>query len=143
MSKTKAIAVGGRLPNPAITGDTSHAVIYVTNDGNTWKPVAAPDTTELFGVAAFTDATYVADVSGRIWRWVGSPLTDITPTPDVTETPTATSDGDAHRNRNPHADCDFDRDCYRDGHRNADAGDRDTAGARFPRQQRQPVLSGR
>ncbi len=90
LGTTKAIAVGGWLPDPAVSGDTSHAVVYLTRDGSTWQSVEAPDTTELIGLAAFTDATYVADVTGHIWRRPGA-LIDFTPTPVVTATPTATA----------------------------------------------------
>ena len=95
LNKTKAIAAGGSWPDPAIPGDTMHAVVYVTTDGNTWLPAPAPDTDELMGLAAFTDATYAVDMSGHIWRWNGplvpaDPTPTFTPTSPVTATPTAT-----------------------------------------------------
>ncbi len=93
LTKTKAIAAGGRWFDPAIPGDTMHAVVYVTQDGVNWAPAPAPDTDELMGLAAFTDATYVVDFSGHIWRWNGAlvpaePTPTFTPTSPVTATPT-------------------------------------------------------
>ena len=93
LTKTKAIAAGGRWFDPAIPGDTMHAVVYVTQDGVNWAPAPAPDTDELMGLAAFTDATYVVDLSGHIWRWNGplvpaEPTPTFTPTSPVTSTPT-------------------------------------------------------
>lgn len=95
-SRTKAIAVGGDTPDLIDPSMATHALVYLTQDGVTWAPAAAPDTSELHGLAAFADAILVADWSGKIWRWEGNPL-PITPTPtptetpDVTNTPTATS----------------------------------------------------
>ena len=90
LTKTKAIAAGGRFPDPTIPGDMMHAVVYVTQDGVNWAPAPAPDTEELMGLAAFTDATYVADFSGHIWRWNG-PLVPAEPTPVFTPTSSVTS----------------------------------------------------
>ncbi len=58
----------------------------------TWVPLAAPDTNELHGLAAFSDATFVADWAGNVWRWDGEliPIPNATNTPVATETPTAT-----------------------------------------------------
>ena len=96
LTKMKAVAAGGRWPDPAIPGDTQHAVVYITQDGVNWLPAPAPNTDQLMGLAAFTDATYVADMSGHIWRWNGplvpaEPTPTFTPTANVTATPTPTA----------------------------------------------------
>ena len=90
LTKTKAIAAGGSFPDPTIPGDTMHAVVYLTTNGTDWLPAPAPDTDELMGLAAFTDATYVVDMSGHIWRWNG-PLVPAEPTPVFSPTPTVTT----------------------------------------------------
>lgn len=101
LSKWSAIAVGGVNPDPADASQTLNAVIYTGEDDDKdakamkWQPVAVPDTSELHGLQAFSDVTFVADWAGNIWRWDGA-LLPITPTPtrnpnDIsTETPTAT-----------------------------------------------------
>ena len=108
LSRSKAITVGGRWPDPAIPNDTMHAVVYGTLDGTNWGPGPAPDTDELMGLAAFTDATYVVDMSGHIWRWNGplvpaDPTPTVTATPNVTETPTATATATATSTETPTA----------------------------------------
>lgn len=101
LSRWSAIAVGGVNPDPADASQSLNAVIYTGDDDDKdakamkWLPVAAPDTTELHGLQAFSDVTFVADWSGNIWRWDGA-LVPITPTPTrnpdtATETPTATA----------------------------------------------------
>ncbi len=104
LSRTSAIAVGGTEPNPQDPSLATQAVIYITADGVNWSPVAAPVTDELHGLAAFADATFIADWAGNIWRRDGalapitatqtptatSPVTE-TPTPTATETATATA----------------------------------------------------
>jgi hypothetical protein len=85
-SRTSALTVGGTNPNPADASMALDAIIYRTTDGVTWTPVAAPETSELHGLAAFADATFVADWSGKIWRYDG----EIAPVPP-TRTPTATA----------------------------------------------------
>ena len=94
-SKTSAVAAGGTNPDPADASMAQNAIIYRTTDGVNWAPVAAPETSELHGLAGFADATYVADWSGRIWRWNGElapvpPTRTPTATPTITETPTET-----------------------------------------------------
>jgi hypothetical protein len=85
------VAAGGE--NPDLVNDPSlaqNAVIYVTTNGNSWQPVAAPQTDELHGLGAFgMSGVVVADWSGNIWR-KSSSLQDITPTPSTTAQPTTT-----------------------------------------------------
>lgn len=92
LSKTHAIVVGGDTPDTVDPEVATHAIVYTTQDGTTWSPAAAPVTSELHGLAVFTDATFVADWAGKIWRWNGNilPLSTPTPTPTQTSTPTAT-----------------------------------------------------
>lgn len=99
---SNALAVGGKNPDPADPSMAQNAVIYGTTNGDksdqakvVWSEFAAPDTSELHGLAGFADATYVADWSGNIWRWDGElvPVPNqptYTPTPTATETATAT-----------------------------------------------------
>ncbi len=94
--RTNAIAVGGDTPDSTDPSLATRAIIYVTQDGVNWAPAAAPVTGELHGLAAFTDAVFVADWSGKIWRRNGAvpPVTPtLTPTeqPKATATPTPTS----------------------------------------------------
>ena len=88
---THGIAVGGE--NPDFAGDPSmalNAVVYVTTDGLTWTPVAAPQTNELHGMGAFgMSGVVVADWAGNIWRKSNSVL-DPPNTPTPTASPTAT-----------------------------------------------------
>lgn len=107
-SKTNAIAVGGEAPDPADPSIATRAVVYITQNGTSWYAVAAPDTAELHGLGAFTDATYVADWSGQIWRWTGAllpitPTPTFTATPDVTATPTPTATATATATETPTA----------------------------------------
>jgi len=104
LSRTSAITVGGTEPDPADPSLATQAVVYITTDGVNWSPVAAPATNELHGLAAFADATFIADWAGNIWRRDGAlvpitatqtptataPVTE-TPTPTATETATATA----------------------------------------------------
>lgn len=107
-SRWSVVAVGGTNPDPADASMTQNAIIYTGDDDDKdgkamkWVQVAAPDTSELHGLAGFSDATFVADWSGNIWRWEGSlvpmqptrtPTTTptVTETPEATETPTATA----------------------------------------------------
>ena len=92
LSKTHAIVVGGDTPDTADPEVATHAIVYTTQDGMTWSPAAAPATSELHGLAVFTDATFIADWAGKIWRWNGNilPQPTTTPTPTATSTPTAT-----------------------------------------------------
>ncbi len=85
-STKSAITVGGQNPNPAEPSEAQNALIFRTTDGVNWSPVTAPDTSELHGLAAFADATFVADWSGKVWRWDG----ELVPVPQATNTPTAT-----------------------------------------------------
>lgn len=84
-----AIAAGGDTPNPADPSESLRAVVYRTTDGVNWSPVAAPETNELHGLAAFSDATFVADWSANVWRWDG----ELVPVPESTSTPTPTPTG--------------------------------------------------
>lgn len=108
LSKTNALAVGGEAPDPADPSIATRAVVFLTQNGTSWRPVAAPETGELHGLGAFTDATYVADWDGQIWRWTGAllpipPTPTFTPTPDVTETPTPTATATATATETPTA----------------------------------------
>ena len=102
LTKTYAVAAGGRDPWASDPSITQHATIYMTTDGQHWNEIAAPVTDELHGLAVFDDATFVADWSGQIWRWNGrlsgapaiptvTATPTITPTPEATQTPTATA----------------------------------------------------
>ncbi len=107
-SKTNAIAVGGEAPDPADPSIATRAIVYITQNGTTWYAVAAPETGELHGLGAFTDATYVADWDGQIWRWTGAllpvtPTPTFTATPVVTETPTPTATATATATETPTA----------------------------------------
>ena len=107
-SRWSAVAVGGENPDPADASMAQNAVVYTGEDDDkdgkamNWMKVAAPETSELHGLAGFADATLVADWAGKIWRWDGAlvpvnptntPSSTETPTatPEVTETPTATA----------------------------------------------------
>lgn len=92
LNKTNAVAVGGDTPDPADPSAATRAIIYLTQNGTTWSPAAAPETSELHGLAAFTDATFIADWSGQIWRWNGALLpVEATSTPTATPNETSTS----------------------------------------------------
>ena len=93
LSKTNAIIVGGDTPDSNDPELATRAIVYLTQNGTTWAPAAAPVTDELHGLAVFTDATYIADWAGHIWRWNGALLPvgpTSTPTATATETATAT-----------------------------------------------------
>ncbi len=95
-SPKSALAVGGTNRDPKDPSMALNAVIYGTSNGDkgdaVWSAFAAPDTSELHGLAGFQDATFVADWSGKIWRWTGAlvPVPDDTPTPTATTEPTQT-----------------------------------------------------
>jgi hypothetical protein len=138
-----------------------HAAVYVTQDGVNWASAPAPDTDELMGLAAFTDATYVVDFSGHIWRWNGalvpaqptptftptSPVTatstptatrtaTVTSTPTATETPTATATPTSTSTATPETgELRVQAFVDANGNRMFDAGETLLAGAKFALQQ--------
>jgi len=88
LSRSKAITVGGRWPTRRFPTTQCMRLCMAPSMGLTGARTRARHR-RVDGLAAFTDATYVADMSGHIWRWERS-----------------AGAGGAHADRHGDAECD-------------------------------------